>query len=569
MKTEPILTQQIQNRPYRPIQASNISFKAALFEDFNSKYASVRTILQQETDKFLSTGANATKLGEGIGGETYRFNHPRLSNIVIKRNKTGYSDNYEQEYKNLALIPTQTIGGQEPVARAYNRGEYYLLSTLVPGKCVSRSNRYNDRNLKSLFDKMFELDKLGIYHGDLNGKNILIDSSGAVNFIDYQWTEQVSRANLFDSEKTKKCLLPISEFPENAQMFEMASMPWYMDSFDTTYEKEQFLKKYLQAKSNYHEKRYNYIQKLTQNWPYPSEKGRIQQALNAEKAKAAVYKNPDQDVLTIEMKKLQFLSDYRNAYSHVDPNLPDRNILASPSAYLCSMSSVQDYRKEVSRQLGTSFNRTKTDYLKAMAEYGDYWFGNLTSYTRDTYEYVMRMAGKTQGKKEAPHKFYINDRNPRIFTPNLDLLDSMGTPYRPVYVSGFDAPYRMATRLEGMYEPAIDTLSSTLDDSKSAHQIDKLKGLLRRARGTVLDEKLLDTLNASEVAVLKIREFRGYVKHTFSSYSANRALSNLFESSVRFSEELFRTIYGGLNTSNARNIAVKGYEGMRRFIYKI
>ncbi len=508
-------------------------------------------------------------MGEGIGGETYKFNHPKLANIVIKRNKTGYSDDYAKEYKNLALIPTHIIGGQEAVARVNNLGEHYLISTLVPGKCVSRDNRYTEQHLKNLFNKMFELDKLGIYHGDLNGKNILLNSDNTVNFIDYQWTEKIAEMNFFDSHKSQKCLLPLSEFPENAQMFEMASMPWYMDSFDTVAEKENFLKTYLKVKAKYHEKRYDYIKKITQNWPYPSEKSRIKQSLDSEQAKAEIYKNPDSDILKLEMKKLQFLSDYRDAYSHVDPNLPGRNILAAPASYLCSISSVQDYRKEIDKLLSLSFSKTKNDYLKSMAEYGEYWYQNLTSYTEDTYKYVMRMARKTNVKGEESHKFYINDRNPRIFTPNLDLLDSLETSYKPVYSSGLDAPYLMQYKLDTMYRPSIDLLDSSLEDSKSVHQIEKLKGLFKKSRKTAFDDKLLDTLNASEVAVLKIREFRGYVKHHFSSYVANRTLSNLLENSVNFSEELFNTIFSGLKASNSRDILVKGYEGMRKFIYNI
>lgn len=142
-------------------------------------------------------------MGEGIGGETYKFNHPKLANIVIKRNKTGYSDDYAKEYKNLALIPTHIIGGQEAVARVNNLGEHYLISTLVPGKCVSRDNRYTEQHLKNLFNKMFELDKLGIYHGDLNGKNILLNSDNTVNFIDYQWTEKIAEMNFLTVIKAK------------------------------------------------------------------------------------------------------------------------------------------------------------------------------------------------------------------------------------------------------------------------------------------------------------------------------------------------------------------------------
>ena len=86
MEVAPILTQQIQNRPLKNSQASQISFKS-YFEDFNHKFNPLKSLLKRETDEFISTGSNVTKLGEGIGGETFKFNHPKLAHIVIKKNK--------------------------------------------------------------------------------------------------------------------------------------------------------------------------------------------------------------------------------------------------------------------------------------------------------------------------------------------------------------------------------------------------------------------------------------------------------------------------------------------------
>ena len=52
-------------------------------------------------------------------------------------------------------------------------------------------------------------------------------------------------------------------------MFEMASMPWYMENLDSSIEREAFLKQYLRAKANYHEQRYDYIKKLQQTGDIP------------------------------------------------------------------------------------------------------------------------------------------------------------------------------------------------------------------------------------------------------------------------------------------------------------
>ncbi len=569
MEVTPILNHQINNQKYSFQKKKQLSFKGSYFENFNDKYDSIKTILRNEIDEFINNGANVTKLGEGVGGETFRFNHPQLGNLVIKKNKAGYYEDYSKEYNNLSLIPTDKVGGQEAVARVQNFGEHYLISTLVPGKYVSKTNRYTEEHLNTLFDKMFELDKLGIYHGDLNGKNILIDKDGSVNFIDYQWTKKINKVNFFDNQKSQNILLPLSEFPENAQMFEMATMPWYLDSFDRPSEKEQFLKTYLNIKSNYHKKRYDYIKKITKNWPYSAEKEYIKEALESENAKASVYKKVDSNILNLEMKKFQFLSDYRQAYSHVDPNLPNRNILASPSAYICSLSSVQDFRREAQRQLKFNYDKTKANYLKSMSDYGDYWYKNLTTYTKDTYEYVMRMAKKSLNYNEAPHRFYINERNPRIFNPNLDLLSNLGWRYKPMYDSNFDAPVYMLNKISELYQTPVGILQSTLNDEKSIHKIEKLKNIIKKSKDATLFDKHLDSLNLSELAVLKVREFRGYVRHHISSYIANETLCNLLEDSVNFSERLFNSIFKGLQYENPKNITVKGYENMRKFMYKI
>ena len=101
------------------------------------------------------------------------------------------------------------------------------------------------------------------------------------------------------------------------------------------------------------------------------------------------------------------------------------------------------------------------------------------------------------------------------------------------------------------------------------HQIDKLKNFLAKSIDTIQDKKFLDTLNVSEVAILKIREFRSYVKHNFSSYTANQTLHNLLENTLMFSDELFNKIFSDLKSSSAQNISLKGYENMRKFIYKV
>ena len=551
---------------------SKTSFGSISIEDYNSKYSSIRQTLRTEAERFASGGNNARLIGSGMGGETFRFSNAALSNLVIKRTKPGHTEDYSTEYKNLMAIPTDRIGGQEAVARLRNlsRGsEYYLVSTLVPGQMSSVHNRYNSSHMRSLFEKMFQLDKDGIYHGDLNGKNILLTPSGTVNFIDYQWTQIVPKSNFYDNTKVERTLLPLSHFPENAQMFEMASMPYYIENLPTNADKEEFMRMYLRHKAEYHSKRYEYIKKITQNWPYSSERAYIQESLKAEKAKAQVYAHPDDSVIKLELKKLQFLSDYRDAYSHVDANLPDRNIIPSSSTYLCSISSVQDYRKEVARQMRSCYDSTKMDYLRSMETYGDFWYRNLCSYTSDTFAYVMRAITKQLETGEDKFKFYINERNPREFTPARELLETMRPEFRTVYESNFSIPMFFSSGVETAMTSGIRTAVSTTSDQKSLHHIDKVRNITRKISGLYSEGKYLDLLNATQLATLKVREFKSYSRHNLNSYRLDSALNSMYESIVTSTNSLFDRMLSGLKSISANGIVVQGYKNMRQFTPKL
>lgn len=552
----------------------NPSFKSAFIIQYNDTYSPIKTKLTKELSKFSNGDNNASVLGAGKFGETYRFKDAELRNVVIKKSKGEYKDNYSQEYNNLIQVPSEKVGGQVGIARAYNptTNEYYLLSTMAEGKEISPFNRFTDSHLKSLFKKMFELDKVGLYHGDLNGKNILLTRSGEINFIDYQWSQIISKTNFFDTTKSKKLLLPVSNFPENAQMFEMATMPYYLQSIGSQKEKEDFLKMYLKNKANYHNERYMLIKKLAQNWPYSAERYSINKSLEAELAKSKVYKNPSDNLLKIELKKFQFLSDYRDAFGHVDEHMLDRNILTSSSSYICSISAVQDFRKEIAKQLRTCYDHDMINYLKAQMEYGDYWYNNLREFSTDTFAYVMRAITKQMDIGEEQHKFYDYDRNPRLMTANKNILDAMDTRFHAKYDRNFEVPYDIKTDMHEIYSEPMDDIRSyshMSKDLKAYHRRKKVQHAYGELKTFEKQGKVLDLLNTSEVMTLKVREFLGYAIHNIYSSKLNRLLNTMLENSVNFTERLHNTILQGLSEIDANKILVQGYSNMRNFITKV
>lgn len=551
----------------------NTNFKSIRFEQYNDKYNSIKNRLSKELSDFVDGKNNAAILGEGKFGETYRFKDANLRNVVIKKSKGEYKDDYLLEYNNLVKVPTNKVGGQAGIARAVNSatGDYYLLSTMAEGKEISNFNRYTDSHLKSLFNKMFELDKVGIYHGDLNGKNILLTQSGEINFIDYQWAQVVDKSNFFDSKKIEKLLLPASHFPENAQMFEMATMPYYLESIGTQKDKEDFLKMYLQNKSAYHSKRCQYIKQITQNWPYSSELASIRDSLAAEEAKAKVYRNPSDKLLKLELKKFQFLSDYRDAYGHVDPNIFERNILTSSSSYLCSISSVQDFRKEIAKQLVTCTDRDMRAYLKAQQDYGDFWYQSLRSFSSDTFDYVMRAITKNLNYDETKHNFYQYDRNPRLMKANRNVLDAMDSRFHTIYDRNFYVPYGIKDTMHNIFSVPMDDIKplTQMSNLKAYHRRKKIQHAYGELKNFERNGQVLDLLNTSEVMTLKAREFKGYAYHNMNSYRLDRLLDKLLSDSVEFTENLYKTILNGLSEYDADKILVQGYKNMRKFVTKV
>lgn len=552
----------------------NTSFKSSMiFLNYNDKFNSIQNKVYDELTKFANGQNNVSILGEGKFGETYRFKDSSLRNVVIKKSKGEYKDDYIQEYNNLIEVPTKKVGGQAGIARAYNfdTKEHFLLSTMAEGKEISRFNRYTDNHLKSLFDKMYELDKVGLYHGDLNGKNILLTNKGEINFIDYQWAQVVNKINFFDKVKSEKLLLPLSHFPENAQMFEMATMPYYIQSIGSKKEKEAFLKMYLRNKSGYHFKRAQYIEKLLPNWQYSNEIPLLKAAIKTERAKAKVYKNPSDNILKIELKKFQFLSDYRDAFGHVDPHIFERNILTSSSSYLCSISAVQDYRKEIANQLKTCKNADMTNYLKSQLQYGDYWFDNLKKFSSDTFDYVMRTITKNMRYDEEIHSFYQHDRNPRLMKPNRNVLEAVDSRFKTIYDKNFSVPYNLKEEMHEIFSEPMDEIKSfsKITNPKAYHRRKKIQHAYGKLKTFERNGKILDLLNTSEVIALKTREFHSYANHNMHSYKLLILLNTMFERAVELTENLHSTILNGLNEQNAQRILVQGYENMRKFITKI
>lgn len=270
------------------------SFGQIIFKDVSLKYEAQKEQLEKELDVFSSSKKNAEFLGSGISASAYLLK--KLPEVVVKE-AFDRKETFEDEHKNMTLLPLDLVNAQKFVARAYDDEEnrYYLLSTKVEGNSANPQTMPWTRNhLKSLFDGSLKMDKAGVYHGDLNIGNIKLTNDGTVNFLDFQWTHKIS--NYYTFAEKEESILPDFIYLENAQMFEMAAIPYYLRDINDPTRAKEFFKEYLQEKSDYHKKRYDYI---TQNFNnYTADK-----AKKFEKAQSVVFKTPSDDVVKIEAKK--------------------------------------------------------------------------------------------------------------------------------------------------------------------------------------------------------------------------------------------------------------------------
>ena len=546
--------------PILPKNNYHPAFGAIIYKSFNPQYNSQEIPLREEIDTFSKSMDNAEYLGSGLFADAYVFDI--FPNIVIKKSNIG--DDFGQEEENLKLIADEIKDTQKFVARAYDNtdGKYYLLSTKVDGESPDPEEaplKYT--HLKGLFSTLFEMDETGLYHGDLNNGNIKITPDGRVNFLDFQFTHQISRTRFF--EEKDKSTLPAFMMIENAQMFEQAGLPYYLSKFDSKYQAKNFLKSYLTEKSNYHQKRFMLLSKETKNWPYSSEIPRIQKSLAYEKARAEVFKHPTENVLRLETKKIQFLNSFREAYKRIDDNVPHKNIIPAGSSYLFTLSCIQDFRKEVAAQQKQISNPAMKDYLDGMKEYGDFWFEKVKGWTDNAFWYPLRHAKNQLASWE--HVRY-NFKDPDVDIENFgvftNVTGSVDDSYTPVYNRIFSPnPDVYDNYIKEAYPEAREFTGTNLS-SEQEKILYKLRNAHQRLREAYFNSKGLDVINNAILTVLRASQLKEISSpYTYAYNTADAIMQKCSKAAEAYYKSIFR--YITTDSINLQNSI--GYDNMGRF----
>ena len=557
------------------LKSQKINFKGLKFVSIADEFVPMQRLIKEQSERFISYGTGAIELGQGLFSKVYRL--VNLNNIVIKQSLG--TDTFEAEEKAMRKIPAALKTSQHFVARAINdsNGKYFILSTAVQGRSPNpKTAPLTKEHLKNLFNGLFEMDRECFYHGDLNNGNIKITPDGNVNFIDFQWATKIDKTQSFSNKKAQ-CLpefIPI----ENAQMYEMADLPYYLSKIDDPIISKNFLRNYLKEKSIYHAKRAEYVESLRKSY-YGLGFG-AEEAQRYESAQALIFQKPPEIAITSELLKMQFLNSYRESYHYVDGNLKDKNILPVGSAYLYTVNFIKNFNSFIQNpQNIKSPNETLNTYLEKQNKFGRYWWDNIENWSNGSFEFPLRQIRDERKTWEKIFDFENPNVNIEKFGNMLNLTEKVDNSFSKGYTRNFDFKNNDVSDI-------INVVADRMEMDKycgSRYGMEKLfakKDELNKAYYMLLksyeNDRGLDVINSGLLLALRGKQMAETAE---KMSSGNQFQSKIIESlrmvgynirnwSARLSENVYKNIYKDITSYNSRDL-VLGYEKMNNFNIEI
>ncbi len=408
---------------------------------------------------------------------------------------------------------------------------------------------------------MFEMDGTGLYHGDLNNGNIKTLPDGRVNLLDFQFTHQIGKSSFFDEKN--KSTLPDFMLIENAQMFEQAGLPYYLTKIGNKSQAKNFLKLYLSEKSTYHQKRYEYLSRETKNWPYSSDRAQIKKSLEYEKARAEVFKNPSEDVLKLETKKIQFLNSFRESFRRIDKNVPHKNIIPAGTSYLVTLSAIQDFRKEAAKQQRQTSNPNMKAYLNGLEKYGDFWFEKIEDWSNNAFRYPLRHAnGNLAPWEKIRYNFEDSKVDIENFGAMTNLANSVDDSYSPKYTKGF--AFKTQNVLDDINGTCkeINGISSSGLSLKARKALNELNSTQNKLANAYNKDWAMDVINLSILCVVRAAQ----LKQASTPYSSTyRAADNIMKNCSEAAETCFEKMLSEISSDNPNSPTLTGYGSMGNF----
>ncbi len=393
---------------------SKTSFKSKVVSDY--PYNSASAEIKDLVDKFEEGQVSSTELGHGLFASAHRIQDKQ---VVIKKSfdsqiARSVNDKFSKEASALKLVPDNIQNSQRLLSRVETqKGNYYLLSNLVNGsKANPKDNPWTQKHYNSLMNTLFLLDKAHVYHMDLNTGNCLLTKEGKVNIIDYQWAQEFS-----PFRNNKNIDMPDFVIPSNIQMFEKATLAKYLCELADEKGPEsarQNFKAYLREKANFEERHCVFLKNEERR--YCNTDNDANSAIKYEELQSRIFKNPSDEILDLELSKLDVQHAFREAYYLHDKNIDKpRNILQAVPTYLYTGLAIKSYYNKINEIESKDSDKDIQEYLKYEHKNAEY-LQNYFSWIPENFKWLLHVA---TGKESDP--------NNQIASPNLNEFKNIST----------------------------------------------------------------------------------------------------------------------------------------------
>lgn len=342
------------NYNYYPINSNNISFKGKDDVFISTPEVVKGSISQDELNDILKTVKEGKNDKSGWTSEIFQLGDkiikaPKDKNFKnVQEKQLAYGQNLKEYY---ALSKIQEIDPKIatiPYGVIKEKDKYYLVEELVKGN-HPKGEKLTSTHIADLLTKFFKLDSNGITNCDLQSGNIFLTNDGKTKLIDFgsfnfiindgrivgsdYIPSDLFKTQVYQDTKSDSSLRFLKTFMHdesfdaknladnphlktlsNATNFEFRTL--YSHLLDNSEENPlEFFKGYLKLKAeNYHAKLKEFLETLSfdkiDTSEFPEEKINLAKldlnnAISYEDLIKKALQNPDNDIVKVELSKLQ------------------------------------------------------------------------------------------------------------------------------------------------------------------------------------------------------------------------------------------------------------------------
>lgn len=272
------------------------------------------------------------------------------------------------------------LGSIKTIALAKNEnGRHFLVINKLLGKEVRKLSASNDpikpEHLEKMLEDLYMADVAGLYHKDLNWKNVLFDEkNGLLNIIDY---EAFRGFNPLELEKNAQEL----HFPEfcsvsNIRKFEDKTLMNYLRELSETAngndKAKSLFRKYLRMRAKFHEKKADHLAAINVG-------NKLNAAIEYEKLHAKLFsyindsrhKEFSDDLCALEFAKINVTHVTELRYSKNYPGFFERYYEAMHTNLL-KKKNIQAFRKLIGKlEKKYSYNPDMMNFLSYQTQYAN------------------------------------------------------------------------------------------------------------------------------------------------------------------------------------------------------